>query len=302
MKSALITGATSYIGTELSKKLISVGFRVSAVIRPSTDKLLLPSCINSKYIFTHDGTIESMVEIIKLAQPDVVYHLASEYLRTPSVKEIDSMLLSNVVFGAQLLESLRLYEGPVKIIYTGTYAQYYNSNTARPLNLYSATKQTFDNFLDYYKDAENFVFTTLILYDTYGPKDKRVKLISSIYKAWKEGSVLPLPIDDIYVDLVYIDDVVSALYKTYKLQDSDESSVNGKRFSVSSGVRYKISEVVCIFEEACKCLVTIKIGGYTLPTRKISLPWIGETVPGWKPIITLKSGIKKFVKATKYKL
>ena len=204
-------------------------------------------------------------------------------------------MLSNIIFGAQLLESLRLYGGPVKVIYTGTYSQYYNSSTVRPLNLYSAAKQTFDNFLDYYKDAEGFVFTTLVLYDTYGPSDKREKLISSIYKAWKSNSTLPLPSEDIYVDMVYIDDVVSALYKVYELQRTKESSVNGRRFSVTSGVRYKISEVVSMFEDVCSCSINTKMGEYVLPKRRIIVPWLGESVPDWEANTSLKSGIKMFV-------
>jgi len=296
MKNALLTGITSYIGTELSKKLSSNGVRVSAVIRESTDRSLLPPCVDKESIFIHDGTIESMVEIVKLAQPDIVFHLATEYLKNPNVKQVDSLLLSNIIFGVQLLESLRLYGERVKIIYTGTYMQYYNSNIARPLNLYSVTKQTFDNFLDYYKDAEDFVFTTLILYDVYGPKDRRTKIISLIYNAWKNKSTLPLPLEDIYIDMVYIDDAVSALYKVYELQVTKESSVNGKRFSVSSAVRYKISEVISIFEDVCKCSINIEIGGYDLPTRKIVSPWVGDTIPGWKAITSLKSGIRKIVK------
>ncbi|MBT7896816.1 MAG: NAD(P)-dependent oxidoreductase [Flavobacteriales bacterium] len=295
MKTALITGITSYIGTELAKKLSCNGVQVFVVIRPSSDKSLIPLCVDNECIYIHDGTTESMIKIVKLVKPDIVYHLASEYLIAPNPQQIDSLLSSNIIFGAQLLESLRLYGGPVKIIYTGTYAQYYDSNTARPLNLYSVTKQTFDNFLDYYKDAEGFVFSTLILYDTYGPMDKRFKLLSSIYKAWKEKSIFSLPLDDIYVDMVYIKDVVSALYRVYELQSLNESSVNGKRFSVTSGVRYKISEVVSIFEDVCKCSIKTKMGGYAMPKRKIISPWIGETVPGWKSNTSLKNGIRMFI-------
>jgi len=298
---ALITGATSYIGIELSKKLSCNDMTVYVLIRPSTNKLSIPHCVDKKNIFTHDGTFESMTEIIKSVKPDIVYHLAAEYSRTPDEQQIDSLLQSNVILGVQLLESLRLYCSDVNIIYTGTYAQYYNSDTPRPLNLYSVTKQTFDNFLDYYKDAEGFVFSTLILYDTYGPRDKRFKLLSSIYKAWKEKSIFPLPLDDIYVDMVYIKDVVSALYRVYELQSSNESSVNGKRFSITSGVRYKISEVVSIFEDVCKCSIKTKMGGYTMPKRKIISPWVGEVVPGWKANTSLKIGIRKFVdKQSKY--
>ena len=59
-------------------------------------------------IHQHDGTTSSMINIIKDAQLDVVFHLASLFLAQHTSEDIEKFVQSNLLFGTQLVEAMTL--------------------------------------------------------------------------------------------------------------------------------------------------------------------------------------------------
>lgn len=294
MESALVTGATSYLGRELTRRLMAEGVSVHVVTRVSTDLGWFDDLPSLPHICVHDGSTESLADVVSQAAPDMVFHLATLYCREHSPKNIEPLIQSNILFGTQLLEALRQVNN-FCFINAGTYFQYLDNTGYRPVNLYAATKKAFEDIIFYYSDALGFKTVTLNLFDVYGPSDWRAKLLAAIRRAQLSGNPLPLPTEDFCLDLVFIDDVVSAFLRAAELIETPRNDLVGKTFAVSSGVRHTISEVISLFEEVGGTPIRQDWGKFPTPSRQVIVPWEGPVLQGWRAEVSLRDGIRRFI-------
>jgi nucleoside-diphosphate-sugar epimerase len=291
MKTALVTGATSYLGRELCRKLAAEGVAVHAVVRPGSDLSRLRDV--RPVLHVHDGETETMASLVAAAQPDVVFHLATLYVREHKPEQIAPLIASNILFGTQLLDAMRR-AGARRIVAAGSAFQHFEHDGYRPLNLYAATKQAFEDVLAYYRDAAGIEAVTLVLYEVYGPGDWRKKFLAAVRDAQKSAGTLPLPAEDSVLDLVYVDDVVAAFLRAAALLESGASGVAGERFAVS-GARHRLSEVIAAFEAEGGKSIATGWGAYQSPERNIATPWRGPSLPGWQAKVDLREGVRRFL-------
>lgn len=294
MQRALISGATSFLGRELGRRLSADGVEVHAVVRPETDLGLLDDMPAPPVLHVHDGG--PLNSVLATAAPDVVFHLAGRYVRDHTPDDVAPLVRDNVLFGTQLLDAAAC-AGCRRFVNTGSYFQFADGDAPRPLNLYAAAKQAFADILDYYRDAFQMRAATLILFDTYGAGDRRVRLMGAIRDAIRDGTELPVPDDDPVLDLVHGDDVVSAFIRAAELLAADPPAIDGGVFAVSGGDRKRISEIVAAFEAVAGKAVRTRAGGWPRPTRAVADLWDGPALPGWKPTIGLADGIRRLMEA-----
>lgn len=296
MHRVLISGATSFLGRELAERLMATGIETHAIVRPETDLGLLDGLSARPVLHVHgDGPLDS---ILAAAAPDVVFHLAGRYVRDHAPDDVEMLLRDNVVFASQLLDAT-VRAGCRTFVNTGTYFQFAGgTSTPQPLNLYAAAKQAFLTVLDYYRDAFGLRAATLVIFDTYGSGDRRVRLMSAIRDAQQAGTELPVPADDPLLDLVHSDDVADAFLCAAGLLADDPAAVDGGLFALSSGERRRISQVVAAFEEVGGKPVRTRAGGWPKPARAVSTLWDGPALPGWQPKIRLADGIRRLIEGT----
>jgi len=287
IKRALVTGATSHLGEKLVNRLLSDGAVVHCLARPSSDLGALEN--TSAIVHRYDGSYDHMQAIAGEAAPDVVFHLASRYLRTHHADQIDDLIASNVSLGVQLLEALAKLNG-CRFINAGSYFQYLDGPEYHPVNLYAATKQAFQDILAYYHEAHDIDVTMLILFDIYSRNDPRPKLMTALRDALKSGSPQPMTGADIKVDLIYIDDVVDALIH------SACTDIGVGPYAVSGGTRHSLREVVKVFEDIGQKPINCQWGEFSLAPRTPVKPWDGPSLPGWTARIDLKAGVTRMLK------
>jgi nucleoside-diphosphate-sugar epimerase len=284
----LLTGGTSYLGRRLTCRLLAEGADVHIVVRPGSDRSKLDGLPGKPVFHEHDGSTESLMQIIAEASPTTVFHLATNYLRNHTPVQIAELVSDNILFGSQLLEGMTA-AGVTRLVNLGSFFQFHDSPTYCPTNLYAATKQAFEDIVSYYRDAHGINATTLILYDVFGPGDWRAKLMDAIRDAQAQNRQLDLVPADTIMDLVFVEDVVDAILQTVK------ENIQGGPWAVRSAQQTTLRNVINIFERVQGKKIDANYGAYTVPERTPSPPWQGPVLPGWQANTSLEDGIRLFL-------
>lgn len=247
-KTALITGATGFIGNHICKKLFDNKYQVIAIGTKGENK---PFCHNF-YQLNLDGIPwNSLPEKI-----DVCFHQAANNDTT----DMDSanMVFSNLTAPANLFERLYDEKKCTKFIYASSCSIYgnqpipykENETKAEPLNPYAKSKLLFEQFAKKFSENKEVTTVGLRYSNVYGPnekhKGKRASMISQLLekmllnekpKLFKFGEQLR--------DWVYVDDVVEANMLALNCETSDI-------FNVGYGESTSFKEIVSIINDELK--------------------------------------------------
>jgi len=235
-----------------------------------------------------------MDSIMANTKPDIVFHLASLFLSQHTSNDIERLIVSNVLFGTQLLDAMTA-QGITKIVNTGTSWQHYENKPYSPVNLYAATKQAFEDIMQYYVEVERISAITLKLFDTYGPGDPRPKLMNLLLNTAHTGQLLLMSPGAQFIDLVHVDDVVNAY-----LMASDylymRANCGHDVFAVTTGQFVSLKNFVALFEKAAHKKLNIKWDARPYRSREVMNPWEeGKCLPGWQPSVSLKDGVAELI-------
>lgn len=232
----LIVGATGYIGQALVELLILKGHTVANLGRKTHQ------CVE---VINFDIRTE-LLNIVENYRPDVVIYLAACF--DDSV--IEELIEVNVVLPLKILTQIDRSRSKTKFIYIGSYWQLGDkSKPDVPIDLYSASKKSFESYLQYYCEYRNLDCCEIILYGTYGDNDGRGKLLDILIKSSIANECIELSPGNQKLNLVHIEDVVNRIYGIAFSQHSPHF----KRFSVYSSREYTPRELVNLIN-GCKQL------------------------------------------------
>jgi nucleoside-diphosphate-sugar epimerase len=76
---ALITGATGFVGGRLARRLAAEGWEVHGMVRrpPGDPAVRALASVGSAHY--HDGSMESLMRLVSLSRPTVVFHPAARF-------------------------------------------------------------------------------------------------------------------------------------------------------------------------------------------------------------------------------
>lgn len=292
-RSAVVTGATGFVGRHLVKHLLDEGWRVQAIVRPTSNCSHLTDLSEKFSLYTHEGSIDALIEQFQTIRPSVVFHLASLFLSDHQPKDVESLIQSNLLFGTQLVEAMT-QAGVTALVNTGTAWQHYEGRDYSPVNLYAATKQAFEGLLQYYIEACGLRVITLKLHDTYGPDDPRPKLINLLRRVAEGRDDLSMSPGDQLIDLVHVDDVAAAFRQAANRLTAGHVAGH-ECYAVSSGCPVSLRSLVGEVEKILGRSLPIVWGGRPYREREGMVPWQGSKLPEWKPHVDLVSGLSKVI-------
>lgn len=289
-RTALLTGATGFIGGNLARALLKDGWNLHIIVRSGSRLATLEDVMSQIQIHTHDGSTEQLCKIVADCSPDIVFHLSSLFLAQHSTSDIEQLLRSNVVFSTQLTEAM-VQAGCWRFINTGTSWEHYENCQYNPVNLYAATKHAFEAILEYYLKTTALKAITLKLFDTYGSSDPRVKLFTLLRKVVENGNSLAMSPGDQLIDIVHVDDVVRAYLMAADRLFTEVVSMH-ERYAVSSGNLLPLRALVELYSKTTGQILPIEWGAKPYRQREVMIPWQdGKPLPGWKADVDLVEGI-----------
>lgn len=295
MKTALVTGATGFIGGRLVSRLLDENCRVHCLVRPTSDVSALDPRAS---VHRTNGEVEPIATVLRETKPDIVFHLASLYLATHKPGEVVDLINSNVAFPSTLAEAMDL-AGVRRLINTGTAWQHFRTTGYNPVNLYAATKQAASDILAYYCDALNFSLVTLELYDTYGCGDTRRKLVQLLVDAAASASSLDMSPGEQTIDLSHVDDVVDAFMIAARRVMKASTPIN-ERFLIS-GERMTVRQLVTLVGNSLESKPQVTFGARAYREREVMepvAPKAADRLPGWQPKRQLATAVPELVQST----
>jgi nucleoside-diphosphate-sugar epimerase len=286
-RKALVTGATGFVGSHLSRRLVGDGWDVHIIVRPGSDLTQIKRILHQITVHEHDGSSGNMLSIMQTASPDIVFHLASLFLSGHQPKDIGPLIVSNILFGTQLVEAM-VNSNVCRLVNTGTSWQHYQNEDYNPVNLYAATKQAFEDILRYYTEATNIKVITLKLFDTYGPDDPRPKLMNLLKNAAETGEALDMSPGNQLIDLIHINDVIEAFILSADRLRSVEI-IEPEFYGVGTGKPIPLRRIVEIYEKHIDKKIKINWGNRQYRNREVMKPLsCFKQVPKWSHVYTTK--------------
>jgi GDPmannose 4,6-dehydratase len=182
MKKALITGITGQDGAYLAKYLLEKNYKVFGTFRRTSTPNFWR--LENLGIFPKVNLIPadlldmgSMIESIKVSDPDEIYNLAAaSFVSTAFEQPVGNAEITGTAV-TKLLEAIRFYDKKIKFYQASTSEMYGNSNTTiqnektpfSPASPYAAAKLYAHEMTEVYREAYGIFTATGILFNHESP-------------------------------------------------------------------------------------------------------------------------------------
>lgn len=300
MSRILITGASGFIGSNLTRKMLHSKNNVSIFVRKESNLWRLQDILSDLDMYTVDmNNLESTSTIVRKIKPEYVFHLAA-YGVYPFQKDLTSFT-NNISCTVNLMQSSESCGSVKRFVNVGTSAEYKPKSTpmketdmTEPVTPYGITKLAQTLFAQYFANQHDLSTTSLRLFSPYGPHEQRGRLITDIMFSLIHKTKLELFSPSSVRDFIYIDDVIDSIQKAAKA-----SNVNGEIFNIGSGRFHSVKEVVEIVCDITNTKLDVSWGS---EEKKRSFDsgtiWQADIkkakrLLGWEPMTSLRDGLCK---------
>jgi nucleoside-diphosphate-sugar epimerase len=306
-KSAVVTGASGYIGSALVDALVKHSCKVIRVSRD--DMAPLP---NTKTIKADVRTPNTWVEIVEHA--DIIYHLAGNTSVYDAAKNPDESLNSTLLPLNHLIKAVQKLRSKPRVVFASTATVYgltpkcpvAETFVPKPVTVYDLHKLFAEKQLALATQQDVLEGVSLRLANVYGPSinmslanDRGI--LNRVANMALEGKDLLVYGDGSYVrDYIYISDVVNAF-----LFAGVSPTLSGQSFNIASGIGTTVKQAFVLAANQAS-----RITGRMVDVRCVSWPegiaqiefrtftadiarYTGAT--GWKPLVNLEDGIAMLI-------
>jgi len=282
---SVVTGATGYIGHNLTKRLLAKGETVIAIVRNASnvDKL---TTLSGALSLCPEHEIDATLDFVRDA-PFTVFHLAGQF--SGNNYAYQTAVDDNLMPGVRLLDALT-ERRPACFVNAGSYWQFSSDGAVQPNSEYAAAKQAFQEILAFFAYQHRVPAPTTVLFDVYGPEDRRGKLIETL-TTWDSETIIDMTNGEQLLDLIHIDDVVDALLAAAQIKEPGHC-----QYFAGSNQRRSLRSVVTMIEELRGITLPIRWGARPYPDWQIFDPCPAAPPPfGWQAKITLKAGLSHII-------
>jgi len=279
LKKIALYGASSFTGQAIIPVAVASGLRVHAVSRK-------PINLPAKYLdYVSEAFLEADRTLVSDNDQgaDVAVHLIAPNgeVDGSSAREIADASIASLIalFDAASKGTYR------RVIYTGSYWQYDEvGNRCAATTLYTAMKNAADEVACFY--ARKLDIVNLILFDSYGPNDRRRKILSLVDEAARSGKPLEMTEGDQYLLPIFSSDLAEAFLAAASI----DAQVGLRRFWIPGPERLMLRQIVENYIRSRNLKVDIRWGARA-KLHHTSNPFVGDCIPNWYAKITFDCGI-----------
>ena len=301
--SALVTGASGFIGAHLVARLLSEGASVTVLARSSSQ---LPAEWRDRVrVVASDDFSERNLRRLLDEPVGSVFHLAA-YGVKPYHRNIDEILRINVELPAILARISA--ERQARMIMAGTFSEY-RSPSAQSLlledspleqgKLYGSSKAAGGLMAGAIARSSGAGFRLLRLFKVYGAGEAPHRLLPALVTGLRKRERVAISAGTQVLDFVYIDDVVEAMLRA-DVHCGEKGGV--ATWNVATGRGHSVREFAQAVARAMEADVSL-LGFGAVGMREDDEPWLVGSPDllrselGWQPLTGLEDGVRAAVAA-----
>jgi UDP-glucose 4-epimerase len=250
----LVTGATGFIGSHLTKRLLDLGASVAVMHRDTSSFHRLSDHLSQLELFAVDlrdvSAVKTAVDDIR---PRFVFHLGADVNVSRDAHKSGGMIESNLNGTLNLLLALEKIDYQC-FVNTGTCEEYgdnpvpfHESQNLNPVSPYSASKAAATLFCQMLHKTANAPVVTLRPFLTYGPYQNLQRLIPQAIVAALDNRNLPMTPGLQTREFNYVSDIVEGY-----ISAAITPQAIGEVINIGCGEPHTLREVVGLIYELTK--------------------------------------------------
>ena len=296
----LVTGATGFIGSHLTRALVQREAKVSILKRPSSSLARLKDIAKRLRILEADLTDERRLKAaLKRSDHQIIFHLAADTNHSRLQKLIKKTFEKNVVGSLNVLNFF--LDRPIKVFVNVGTCEEYGDNSApfhedmreKPVSPYSASKVAITHYCQMLYKIYDFPAVTLRPFLTYGPYQEGDFLIPYSIKRCLRSLPIKTTKGEQTREFHYVTDIVEGI-----LRAASSKKAIGEIIDLGTGKEYVIREVLQKIRTLTDCKSKWKRDVPYRPGEVMRFYCRGDKARkllGWKPKVTLTEGIKRTI-------
>jgi len=304
MSNIFITGATGFVGTNLTRNLLRTGNNIHILIKKNSNLWRIKDILPKLHVIKtslHDT--KNLKKILKKQDPDYIFHLAT-YGGYPFQQDIQKIVKTNIISSLNLFDSLDSCSNLKRVINIGSSSEYgpkskpmKETDFVVPVTPYGITKLTQTLFSQYFFRERNIPIVTLRLFSVFGPYEEPGRLWTDLMLSIINHTSLELYSPNPKRDFIFIDDVISAIQKAAVAKKAE-----GQIFNIGGGKEYTVGEIVEKSIKITKSDISLKWGSEDKKRKfDTTVRWIAninksKKMLKWEPSHSLEDGILKTYK------
>jgi len=212
-----VTGAGGFVGSHLTKLLVSLGCEVHTIVRESTDLWRIQKLLPSLNCLKCDlGDVKRVNAYLTEIEPELCIHLAwhavpGKYLNgRENLESLNASL--NLASHLADVGCKRFVGVGTCFEYDVSYGYLSESSPTKPLSLYAASKVALRTVLEQLSQNMGMEVAWARLFYQYGPLENERRLVPSVISSLLRGEVVKTTKGEQIRDFLHIQDVASAIW------------------------------------------------------------------------------------------
>ena len=300
-KRILVTGGAGFIGSHLTRDLVSKGADVTVLVKYKSiiDNVRLSSFWNNINIKEVDLRNLDSLSQLKNQNFDIVFHLAAYNHVGDSFLHVNESLMSNAIATANLLESGIEYG---RFIYTATSEVYgfqknvpFSENSQPfPISPYAIGKYAGELYARMKRHQSDMPILVIRPFNTFGPYQSDRAVIPELIIKCLRGLPIETTLGKQTREFNYIENIIKGFLLMAQVEPIPDEVIN-----VGSGEEIAIRDLVKMIHKLCDSNSELRIGSISnRPTeiwRMFADNQRAQDLLDWKPSVPFEEGLKKTI-------